>query len=88
MCGQWRSPYAVAMQDGAPFALAGIWENWKERASGDVRRTPVMLADAGWTVSRPAPEWMATGRFRGFRLASEMTRKPSRRCDFLFYCIL
>ena len=53
MCGQWRSPYAVAMQDGAPFALAGIWENWKERASGDVRRTPVMLADAGWTVSGP-----------------------------------
>jgi hypothetical protein len=37
---QWRSPYAVATKDGAPFAIAGIWENWKEPASDDVRRTP------------------------------------------------
>jgi putative SOS response-associated peptidase YedK len=23
-----KQPYAIAMQDGAPFGLAGIWENW------------------------------------------------------------
>jgi len=23
-------PYAIAMRDGAPFGIAGIWENWKE----------------------------------------------------------
>jgi putative SOS response-associated peptidase YedK len=23
------------MKDGAPFGIAGIWENWKEPASGD-----------------------------------------------------
>jgi putative SOS response-associated peptidase YedK len=25
-----KQPYAVAMNDGTPFGLAGIWENWKE----------------------------------------------------------
>jgi putative SOS response-associated peptidase YedK len=23
-----RAPYAIAMKDGAPFGLAGTWENW------------------------------------------------------------
>ena len=30
-----KQPYAIAMKDGAPFALAGIWENWKAPASGE-----------------------------------------------------
>ncbi|MBV8242488.1 MAG: SOS response-associated peptidase [Hyphomicrobiales bacterium] len=34
-----KQPYAIAMKDGAPFGLAGIWENWKEPASGDWTRT-------------------------------------------------
>ena len=25
-----KQPYAIAMKDGAPFGIAGIWENWKE----------------------------------------------------------
>ena len=29
-----KQPYAIAMKDGAPFGIAGIWENWKEPASG------------------------------------------------------
>jgi hypothetical protein len=24
-----KQPYAIAMKDGAPFGIAGIWENWK-----------------------------------------------------------
>jgi putative SOS response-associated peptidase YedK len=34
-----KQPYAIAMKDGAPFGLAGIWENWKEPASGEWIRT-------------------------------------------------
>jgi putative SOS response-associated peptidase YedK len=34
-----KQPYAIAMKDGAPFGLAGIWENWKEPASGERIRT-------------------------------------------------
>jgi putative SOS response-associated peptidase YedK len=34
-----KQPFAIAMKDGAPFGLAGIWENWKEPASGEWIRT-------------------------------------------------
>jgi putative SOS response-associated peptidase YedK len=27
------------MKDGAPFGLAGVWENWKELSSGEWLRT-------------------------------------------------
>jgi putative SOS response-associated peptidase YedK len=32
-----KQPYAIAIKDGAPFGSAGIWENWKEPASGQSR---------------------------------------------------
>jgi putative SOS response-associated peptidase YedK len=25
-----KQPYAIAMKDGKPFGLGGLWENWKE----------------------------------------------------------
>jgi putative SOS response-associated peptidase YedK len=34
-----KAPYAIAMKDGSPFGIAGIWENWKEPASGEWIRT-------------------------------------------------
>src|SRR5262249_11554665 len=34
-----KQPYAIAMKDGAPFGIAGIWENWKEPASSEWIRT-------------------------------------------------
>jgi len=34
-----KQPYAVAMKDGAPFALAGLWENWRDPATGEWTRT-------------------------------------------------
>jgi putative SOS response-associated peptidase YedK len=30
---------AIAMKDGAPFGIAGIWENWKDPSSGEWTRT-------------------------------------------------
>ena len=32
-----KQPYAIAMKDGAPFGIAGIWENWKDPATGGPR---------------------------------------------------
>src|SRR6266702_4384326 len=29
-----RRPYAVAMRDGSPFAIGGLWENWKSPVAG------------------------------------------------------
>jgi putative SOS response-associated peptidase YedK len=32
-------PYAVAMKDRTPFAIAGLWENWRHPHSGEWIRT-------------------------------------------------
>ena len=29
-----KQPFAIAMRDGQPYALAGLWERWKERNAG------------------------------------------------------
>jgi putative SOS response-associated peptidase YedK len=34
-----RQPYAVAMKNGEPFALAGIWESWRHPDTGEIVRT-------------------------------------------------
>jgi putative SOS response-associated peptidase YedK len=34
-----KQPYAIAMKDGAPFGLAGLWENWQDPATGEWLRT-------------------------------------------------
>ncbi|MDX2266445.1 MAG: SOS response-associated peptidase [Hyphomicrobiales bacterium] len=38
-----KQPFAIAMKDRAPFALAGIWENWKHPESGEHIRTFCLL---------------------------------------------
>lgn len=32
--GKRKRPFAIARADGAPLALAGIWENWRDAESG------------------------------------------------------
>jgi putative SOS response-associated peptidase YedK len=34
-----KQPYAIGMKDGAPFGIAGIWESWKQPATGELVRT-------------------------------------------------
>ena len=47
-----KQPYAIAMKDGAPFGIAGIWENWKEPASGEwIRTFAIITADANELVA-------------------------------------
>jgi len=29
-----KQPYAIALKDGEPFALAGLWERWKDTKAG------------------------------------------------------
>ena len=36
---QAKQPYAIAMKDGSPFGLAGLWENWKNPKTGEWERT-------------------------------------------------
>jgi len=34
-----KQPYAIAMKDCSPFALAGLWENWRNSNTGEWERT-------------------------------------------------
>ena len=41
------------MKDGAPFGIAGIWENWKEPASGEwVRTFAIITTDSNELVAK------------------------------------
>jgi putative SOS response-associated peptidase YedK len=47
-----KQPYAIAMKDGAPFGIAGIWENWKEPASDEwIRTFAIITTDANELVN-------------------------------------
>jgi putative SOS response-associated peptidase YedK len=47
-----KQPYAIAMKDGAPFGIAGIWENWKEPGSGEwIRTFAIITTDANELVA-------------------------------------
>jgi putative SOS response-associated peptidase YedK len=34
-----KQPYAIAMKNGSPFGLAGLWENWRNPNRGEWERT-------------------------------------------------
>jgi putative SOS response-associated peptidase YedK len=50
---QSKQPFAIAMKDGAPFGLAGLWENWKDPASGDWVRTFCIVTTRANALVRP-----------------------------------
>jgi 1-acyl-sn-glycerol-3-phosphate acyltransferase len=46
-----KQPFAIAMKDGQPYALAGLWEKWKDRKAGDDLLTfTVITADPNEVV--------------------------------------
>jgi putative SOS response-associated peptidase YedK len=41
-----KQPFAIAMKDGKPYALAGLWEKWKDRrADFDMLTFTVITTD-------------------------------------------
>jgi putative SOS response-associated peptidase YedK len=48
-----RQPFAIAMKDGAPFGLAGLWENWQDPATGDWLRTFCVVTTRANALVRP-----------------------------------
>jgi len=47
-----KQPYAIAMKDSSPFGVAGIWENWKEPASGEwIRTFAIITTDSNELVA-------------------------------------
>jgi putative SOS response-associated peptidase YedK len=56
--GKGKQPYAIAMRDRQPFALAGLWENWKDQASGQWVRTFTILTTAPNALVAPLHDRM------------------------------
>jgi putative SOS response-associated peptidase YedK len=47
-----KQPFAIAMKDGSAFGIAGLWENWKEPASGEwIRTFAIITTDANELVA-------------------------------------
>jgi putative SOS response-associated peptidase YedK len=47
-----KQPYAIAMKSEEPFALAGIWENWKRpRSDAWVRTFAIITTNSNELVS-------------------------------------
>jgi putative SOS response-associated peptidase YedK len=48
-----KQPYAIAMKERSPFGIAGVWENWRDFASGEWLRTfAIITVPANALVSR------------------------------------
>jgi putative SOS response-associated peptidase YedK len=56
--GRAKQPYAIAMRHRQPFAFAGLWENWKDPASGDWLRTFTILTTKPNEVVAPVHDRM------------------------------
>lgn len=51
--GKVKQPYAIGMADGEPFTLGGLWENWKDRETGEwVRTFTIVTTDANALVAK------------------------------------
>ena len=46
-----KQPYAVALRDGAPMALAGLWEGWKQPDVGWLRTFTIVTTEANPMLS-------------------------------------
>src|SRR5271170_6289578 len=47
-----KQPFAIAMKDGKPFGIGGIWENWKDPATCEwIRTFAVITTEANALVS-------------------------------------
>lgn len=44
--GDIKTPYFISLAGGEPFALAGLWENWNDKESGDSLQTTTLITTA------------------------------------------
>jgi hypothetical protein len=49
--GKPKQPYAIAMRDGSPFGIGGLWENWKDPTSGELDSHSVRRTDGARPIA-------------------------------------
>ncbi len=53
-----KQPYAIALKGGAPMGFAGLWEGWKDPATGQWLRTFTILTCAANALMAPLHDRM------------------------------
>jgi putative SOS response-associated peptidase YedK len=48
-----KQPYAIVMKDRSLFGFAGLWERWKDKASGEVIRSFTIITTTPNEVCAP-----------------------------------
>ena len=52
--GNTKTPYFISLASGKPFGLAGLWENWTDKNSGEsIQSTTLITTAANEWLSRP-----------------------------------
>lgn len=69
--GDRKTPYFITLESDKPFALAGLWEHWEDRDSGEALETATLITTA-------ANDFMAKVHHR-----MPMVLQPSRAGDWL-----
>jgi putative SOS response-associated peptidase YedK len=53
--GASRHPYWIGLPDRAPFAFAGLWERWRERAGGVIETCAILTTEANERLAELHP---------------------------------
>jgi putative SOS response-associated peptidase YedK len=51
--GEAKTPYFISLASGGPFGLAGLWENWTDRESGDSLQSATIITTEANDFMRP-----------------------------------
>jgi len=51
--GDVKTPYFISLASGEPFALAGLWEDWKDKESGESLQTTTLITTAANGFMQP-----------------------------------
>ena len=51
--GDIKVPHFISLRSGEPFALAALWETWKDRESGDELQTTTLITTAANKFMQP-----------------------------------
>lgn len=51
--GDVKTPHFISLASGAPFALAGLWENWQDKNSGESLQTATLITTSANDFMKP-----------------------------------
>lgn len=84
-----KQPYYFRLEDGAPFAFAGLWEEWRSPDGSELRSATIITTDANPLVARihgrmpvilhpeDYPLWLATEEMMPEKLQHLLTAYPA-----------